>query len=368
MKLKLIFSAALGVALFSLPRAQAVSSGTTTNATDSVTALFGNPVIAKGKGVEVKQSDMDEVLTAVKARAAAQGQTIPPDQLMQFQVMTLNDLIGTQLLLQQANAADKAEGDKKASDQLAAFLKQSGSQEVFDRELKASGTTADALRLKAAQHFTAAAALTRELGVSVTPEEVTQFYTDHPSDFEQSEMVHVRHILLSTKDPTTGSPLPDDQVKAKRKQIDDILKRAHGGEDFGKLATQFSEDTQTKTNGGEIQPFGKGEMPPEFESAAFSLTNNQISDVVTMDIGYDIIKLLDKTPSKKVALTDKLPGTDVTVGDKIKDFLLQQKIEKSAPAYLEKLKKDAGVEILDADLKTAEAALAAAATNAPGAN
>jgi parvulin-like peptidyl-prolyl isomerase len=368
MKLKLIFSAATVAALFFLPGAQAVSPNTTTNATDSETALFGNPVIAKGKGVEVKQSDMDEVLTALKARAAAAGQAIPPDQLMQFQVMTLNDLIGTQLLLQQATDADKSDGNKKAGDQLAAFLKQSGSQEVFDRELKASGTTADALRLKAAQHFTAAAALTRELGVAVTPDEVTQFYGDHPSDFEQSEAVHVRHILLMTMDPTTRSPLPDDQVKAKRKQIDDILKRARSGEDFAKLATQFSEDPGTKENGGELQPFGKGEMAPEFESAAFSLTNNQISDVVTTVYGYHIIKLLDKTPAKKVALTDKLPGIDSTVGDKIKDFLLQQKIEKLAPAYLEKLKKDAGVEILDADLKAAEAALAAAATNAPAAN
>jgi parvulin-like peptidyl-prolyl isomerase len=367
MKLKLIFSAALAVALFSLPRAQAVSPSTTTNATDSVTALFGNPVIAKGKGVEVKQSDLDEVITAVKARAAAQGQTVPPDQLMQFQLMTLNDLIGTQLLLQQANAADKAEGDKKAGDQLAAFLKQSGSQEVFDRELKASGTTVDALRLKAAQHFTAAAALTRELGVSVTPDEVTQFYGDHPSDFEQSETVHVRHILLMTMDPTTRSPLADDQIKAKRKQIDDILKRARAGEDFAKLATQFSEDPDTKKNGGELPDFPRDAqgIPPELAAAAFSLNTNQISDVVTMDIGYDIIKLLDKTPSKKVALTDKLPGIDATVGDKIKDFLLQQKIEKQAPAYLDKLKKDADVEILDADLK---AAMAASATNAPGAN
>jgi parvulin-like peptidyl-prolyl isomerase len=169
-------------------------------------------------------------------------------------------------------------------------------------------------------------------------------------------------------DQTTHAPLPDDQIKAKRKQIDDLLKRVRSGEDFAKLATQFSEDPGTKDNGGELQPFGKGEMAPEFEAAAFSLTNNQISDIVTTVYGYHIIKLLDKTPSKKVALTDKLPGTDATVGDKIKDFLLQQKIEKLAPAYLEKLKKDADVEILDADLKAAEAALTAASTNAPGAN
>lgn len=107
---------------------------------------------------------------------------------------------------------------------------------------------------------------------------------------------------------------------------------------------------------------GNPGIPPEVEAAAFSLTNNQISDVITATIGYGIIKLLDKTPAKKLALTDKVPLSDMTVAAKIKDYLTQQKTEKLAPAYLEKLKKAADVQILDADLKAAAAAAAAAAT------
>jgi len=58
--------------------------------------------------------------------------------------------------------------------------------------------------------------------------------------------------------------------------------------------------------------------------------------------------------------------TDMTVADKIKDFLIQQQTQKLAPAYLNGLQKDAGTEILDPDLKAAVAAAAlAAATNAP---
>lgn len=370
LKLKLIFSAALAVALFALPRAQAVSPDATTNApaskpADSMAALFGNPVIAKGNGVEIKQSELDEVMTGMKSAAAAHGQTIPPDQMNLIQVQMLNRLIQIQLLLQTATDADKADGKKKADEQLAALLDKAGSQETLDRQLKAVGMTADELRSKVTQEATATAALTRELGVTVTSAEVSQFYGSHPEDFEKPEEVHARHILLMTMDPTTHQPLPDDQVKAKRKQIDDILKRIRAGEDFAKLAAQYSEDPGSKDKGGELPSFGKGEMVPEFEAAAFSLTNNQVSDVITTAYGYHIIKLLDKTPAKKIAVTDKVPGTDMTIAAKIKDYLLQQKTEKLAPAYLDKLKKDAGVEILDADLKAAEAAVAAAATNAP---
>ena len=373
-KLKVIFSAALAVALFVLPRAQAVSPDATTSApaaatnsqpAESMTALFGNPVIAKGKGVEIKQSDLDEVMTGMKSAAAARGQTIPPDQMNLIQVQMLNRLIQIQLLLQKATDADKADGKKKADEQLAHLLEQAGSQDALDLKLKSVGMTEDELRSKVAQEATATAALTRELGVTVTDAEASQFYNSHPEEFEQPEMVHVRHILLMTMDPATHQPLADDQVKAKRKQIDDILKRIRAGEDFAKLATEYSEDPGSKDKGGELPEFGKGEMVPEFEAAAFSLTNNQVSDVITTAYGYHIIKLLDKTPAKKMTLTDKVPGTDMTIVDKIKDYLLQQKTEKLAPAYLEKLKKDAGVEILDADLKAAEAAVAAAATNAP---
>ena len=97
-------------------------------------------------------------------------------------------------------------------------------------------------------------------------------------------------------------------------------------------------------------------MPPEVEAAAFSLTNNQTSDVITTTLGYGIVKLLGKTPAQKVEYS--------TMADKIKDYLIQLKTEKLAPSYLDKLQKDADVQILDADLKAAVAA-AAATANAP---
>ena len=168
-------------------------------------------------------------------------------------------------------------------------------------------------------------------------------------------------------DPATHAPLPDDQIKAKKKQIDDILKQARAGADFAKLAKQYSEDPGSKDNGGELPPFARASadpshaMVPEFEAAAFSLTNNQISDVVTTQYGYHIIQLLDKTPAKKLALTDKLPAGDTTLADEIKNFLTGQKLQELAPAYIEKLSKSPGVEILDPALK----ALMAAQTNAP---
>jgi len=379
-KMKLIFSAALVVALIASPRASsAAAAPMTTNATTSVAAtnantdaalaaLFGDPVVAKGKGFEIKQSEVDEMTSTFKARAAAQGQTIPPDQLIQIETMSLDALIGTKLLAQKATDADRALGNKDADTYIAGLVKQVGSQEKLQERLKVDGKTLDDVRAKITEQATATDTLIRELGIVVTDADAKKYYEDHPADTEVPEQVHVRHILLFTIDPQTQTPLADDVVKAKRKEIDDLLKRARAGEDFMALARENSEDPSTKDSGGELPAFSHGEMLPEFDAAAFSLTNNQISDVVTTKYGFHIIKLIGKTPASKLAFTDKLPSNDVTVAEAIKTALTRQKLAPLAPSYLEKLRKESNVEILDPNLKAAEAAAeAAAATNAPAA-
>ena len=73
--------------------------------------------------------------------------------------------------------------------------------------------------------------------------------------------------------------------------------------------------------------------------------------------------LLDKTPARKLALTDKLPESDTTLAEQIKNFLTDQKLRELAPAYIEKLSKSPGVDILDPALKT----LMSAQSKAPAA-
>jgi peptidyl-prolyl cis-trans isomerase C len=368
-KMKLIFSAVLAAVLMALPRTQAatenastnaMSAGTNANPDATMTALFGDPVIAKGKGFQIKQSELDQVLVGLRAAAAARNQTIPPDQMTLIEGQMLNRLIQIQLLLQKATDADRAQGEKMVDLQMSSLLERAGSQEALDHQFKALGMTEQGLRERLGQEATAQAVLERELGVTVTDAEAKKFYDEHPEEFEQPQMVHVRHILLMTIDPTTHQPLPDDQVAAKKKQIDDILKQLRAGGDFAKLAAQYSEDPGSKDKGGDLPPFSRGQMVPEFEAAAFSLTNNQISDVVTTQYGYHIIQLLGKTPAKKLSYNE--------VADNIKKELTQEKTAKLAPAYLDKLKKAANVEITDADLKAAAATAEANAASAAAGN
>jgi parvulin-like peptidyl-prolyl isomerase len=320
-----------------------------TNASPEATmkALFGDPVIVKAKGFDIKQSELDQVLTGAKANAAAQGQQLPPE----FSIAILNQLITIQTLLQKATPADRAVGAAEADLQYTNLLKRFGSQEAFERQLKAVGMTATELRAKAAQEAVAKATLKRELNITVTDDAVKAFYTKHAADFEQPETAHVRHILLMTIDPATRSPLPTNAVAAKRKQIDDLLKQIRSGTDFSALASQYSEDPGSKEKGGELPEFARGQMVPEFESTAFSMTNNQVSGVVTTQFGYHIIKMINLTPAKKYAFTDTLPQVNKTVAEICKNEVEAEQIKALAPDYIKKLRDAQSVEITDPALK-----------------
>jgi len=70
-------------------------------------------------------------------------------------------------------------------------------------------------------------------------------------------------------------------------------------------------------------------MSPELAAAAFSVTNNQVSDIIEMPYGYHIHQVAQQNSGQKLALTDKVPLSNETVGRQIKDFLTQQKTENS---------------------------------------
>ena len=357
MKLKLTLSAALVAGVISVTAATQPVTATNPSPEAAMTALFGDPAIVKAKGFEIKQSELDQILTGAKANAAAQGQQLPPE----YSIAILNQLIAIDSLLQKANAADRAAGQVEADLQYTNLVKRFGSTEAFERQLKAVGMTVADLRAKAAQEATAKAALKRLLNIAITDDEAKAFYDKHAADFEQPELAHVRHILLMTMDPTTRTPLSTNAVAAKRRQIDDLLKQIRAGGDFAALAKQYSDDTGTKDSGGDLPEFPKGQMVPEFDAAAFSMTNNQVSDVVTTMYGFHIIKMVELTPAKKYTLTDTLPQVNKSVAEICKSEVEAEKIKDLAPDYVKKLRNELGVEIVDPSLKALDESVRAQA-------
>ena len=121
-----------------------------------------------------------------------------------------------------------------------------------------------------------------------TEAEAKDFYDKNPDKFKQGEGVRASHILVMANESA------DEATKKKaRAKIDAVLKRVSAGEDFAVLAKENSEDG-SKDQGGDLGFFTKGQMVPAFDEAAFALKPGEISDVVTTQFGYHIIKVVEQ--------------------------------------------------------------------------
>jgi len=338
--------AVVGLTAGRVPAAEPVPTNATVAPLKS-TNLFQDPVIAKGKGFEITRSQLDETVIRAKSQVAAAGRNLPPDQGAQMERQLLDQMITIKLVGAKATDADRAEGKAAAEKRFAEAKSRLGSEEALNRQLKLLGASQQEVIAKWAEALTAEAAIKRELKIDITDAEAKKFYADNPSRFETPEMVRASHILLTTSDPATKTELSEERKAAKHKQMEELLKRARAGEDFAKLAQEYSEDPGSKDKGGEYK-FPRGQMVPEFEAAAFSLQTNQVSEIITTSFGYHIIKLSEKIPARQEDYAK--------VATNIKDGLAQQAIQKELPAYIRKLKQEAGVEILDEKLKLEETA------------
>jgi len=126
-----------------------------------------------------------------------------------------------------------------------------------------------------------------ESKVSVNDAQLRAYYEEQkaktPERFTQPERRRVRHILLQVTDPKE-----DAAVKAK---AESILKRAQGGEDFAKLAKEFSQDTGSAGQGGDLGFSERKVWVAPFADAAFSMKDGEIRGPVKTQFGYHILKL-----------------------------------------------------------------------------
>jgi peptidyl-prolyl cis-trans isomerase D len=134
--------------------------------------------------------------------------------------------------------------------------------------------------------------------VTVPPADIQRYYNDNIQQYQTPEQVRARHILLNT----AGK----DEAEV-RKQAEGILAKIKGGADFAELARQLSEDQGTKPMGGDLGFFGRGQMVPEFETAAFALEAGQVSDIVKSQFGFHIIKVEEKRPGITQTLDQARP-------------------------------------------------------------
>jgi peptidyl-prolyl cis-trans isomerase C len=344
--------------------------------------LFGDDVVARGKGLEVKRSQLEAAYVAYRANLAARGQQVPEDQRTAREAQLLERLIVTQLLALRATDEDRKMGRELGDRFMEDSKKGAASEESFYRQLKALGMSPEQFKKRVDEQSLAEAVISREvkgkievtdadvkafyekgndLGVALLQEDLDKLVKDSSSTaadvaklkeridlvrkenlsrLDQPERVKVQHVFFAGRDVKSERELTADQLKAKREKAEKVRARALAGEDFAKLITENSEDRGVPETKG-IYTFSRNDrFSEEFKSASFSLETGKISDVVATPFGYHVIKLLERTPAQKIEFEK--------ASKELKDFLIQQQMQRAMPEYFAKLRKEAGVEVLDA--------------------
>jgi len=264
------------------------------------------PPFAKGSGNE--------------AVANVNGVSITKDRLYDAMVeaggtQMLDGIIREELIDQEMSKKSLTVTDEEVTAEVAALKASYPSEDQFNMALMQANLTEEDLSKQMREQVK----LKKLLGdkVKVTDEEVKEIYDQYKESFATPEQVRASHILVETKE-----------------EADKIYKELQEGADFAAIAKEKNQDA-TKDTGGDLNFFGRGEMDPAFEEAAFKLKKGEISQPVKSSFGYHIIKLTDRKEATNPTYEEKK--------EEIRGQLVNQKVSQESPAYIQELKDKAKI-------------------------
>jgi peptidyl-prolyl cis-trans isomerase C len=295
--------------------------------------------IARVNGEAINKDEFERAVKSLEARA---GQAVPADKRAEVLRGLLNQMIAYKLLLQESKSLRVNVTDADVDARLKQIQGQFPNEQAFTKALGDQGVNVQQLKNDQKQQLLVAKVLDTQVApkVSVSDNDVEDFYTKNPDQFKEPENAHLQHILIGTP------PNADAAVKGKAKaEATAILKQIKAGADFQKLAKEKSQDRGSAPNGGDLPPIarggqvsGGGMVPQEFVDAAFKLKPGQVSPVVETQAGFHIIKMVEHRDGRVIPLQEVKP--------QITQSLKEQQGNQKTEAYIESLKAKSKIEIL----------------------
>ena len=293
-------------------------------------------VVAEGKGIKITRGELNGEVDRALTNFNLSRDKVPAPQLNSLEMNILNQMINRQVALAEARKSPLANAAGLAKEQLEKMKKNFPDTKAFDEQLAKAKTTEQAMLKEIEQKLEVDNLMRARVEPSLkapSDEDAQKFYNENPKLWQRNETVQAQHILVKV------DPKADAATKAaKKKAAEAALARVNKGEPFEKVAQEVSDDPGSKARGGELPPFSKGQMTPNFEKVAFSTAPGKTSAVFETPFGYHFIKVKAKEAAKTLKLED--------VKNEIMAHLKRLKQGEATRLLLEDLRKEAAVKIL----------------------
>jgi peptidyl-prolyl cis-trans isomerase SurA len=270
----------------------------------------------------------------------------PSDDQMAIQKLeVLRSLVDNEIMLQRAEKlglmATDADVESKFTE-----LKAPYTQEEFQRQLASTKMTVEDMKQQLKRDLSVQKLFSKEITshISISDRDVTDFYNANKSSFNFPEaQIHLAQIMVTPNPDPNVRNLKSDKAQNEeqaRKKIDMLVARLKQGEDFAQLAQNFSEETTSAPNGGDLGFVPESAMEkvnPEIRKAIQAASPGQVTNVVHTAEGYRVFKIYSKEPAGQRELTDP------RVQQNIRETLRNRKDQLLRAAYYEVARDEASV-------------------------
>jgi peptidyl-prolyl cis-trans isomerase C len=288
--------------------------------------------VAKVNGHLITEGDVQKVLDTFMQQM---GPQIPPEQLAEA-MPRVRERIVEELVMRRVMLDAVAKEGLSLSDDEFAEVKAELSAELppgvtLESYMEETGVTESEMR----EQMTVRKMILAKADSAEKPsdDEIKAFFEENKEGFAQDASVSASHILVKV------DASDDDAAKAaKRERIEALRKQIVEGADFAQLAAENS-DCPSASSGGDLGSFGRGQMVPAFEDAAFSQPVGEVGEVVETQFGYHLVLVTDKTEAKTLEFDD--------VKERISEILYSQKQQDVVRVFVDGIRAEADVERFD---------------------
>jgi len=309
----------------------------------------GGDVMASVNGRKIYRGEVDKYYTN---QTAGSDQQPAGEQAVSLRLSILDTLIETEILTKRAEKlgllATDEEVDRKLNE-----IKSPYTAEEFNKRLQDKKITIDDFKRDLRRSLTRDKVLNKEITsrINITDQDVSDYYNAHKAEFNLIEpQYHLAKIVVSGVPNAQVHNLQNSKAQndaEARKKIQMISNRLDSGDDFATLSMNYSEDSETSNNGGDLGLAPESALKnadPATRDAVMKLKPGQYTPILPVSnpanhqvYGYMIVKLISKEPAGQRDLND--PRVQQAIRQQLRDR--REQLLKAA--YYETLRDDAKV-------------------------